>query len=189
MTFTLFSKKNTPKNSPVFNWSDHTSIEDSNAEGDKSSDDSSGASVGEFSSRGHFPETSNDPYSNYKLRLLKSSETLEDKLERLMRNAEKYGGLAQSNYLEQLVKFLTHYPDLVNRVPNNFHSNALELVIKIGDLRIAEQLISVLRANVRPENSHLLNRIKPLLNKIFNPEEYDKLKEPRRNNRNRMDGG
>lgn len=99
------------------------------------------------------------------MRLVASDETLEELLERLLRNIDKSGGDAQQNYLEQLLLFLNRNPELVNRVPKNFHSNPLELVIKIGDFKMAKELLS-LKAMVRPENRFLLKRIAHLLDRL-----------------------
>lgn len=100
--------------------------------------------------------------SHRRLRLLRSKESAEDLLERLLRNAENTGGQACSNYLEQLLHFLKRNPTFVNRVPNKYHSNALELVIKLGDYRVAKELIA-LNAYVRPENRSLMKKIAHLL--------------------------
>lgn len=141
---------------------------ESNSQGDDTE-----ASTDQTSSSGTISPLKVDRYNTRAFRLNPPNETQEEKLERLMRNAEKFGGLAQSNYLEQLVIFLTQYPDFVNRVPKNFHSNPLELVIKIGDLNITKELLK-LKANVRPENQFLLSRIKHLLKSSLFQDELEK---------------
>lgn len=88
--------------------------------------------------------------------------TLEELLEKLMQNAEKYSGNMRTQCLEKMLSLLQNNLDFVNRPPKNFHSNPLELVIKIGNDHIAKELLK-LKANVRPGNRHLLNQIKHLL--------------------------
>ena len=132
------------------------------------STDDSAASAGRSDASGsHFrPDTTPGLFSYRKMQLTRPKESYDDLLERLLRNAENSYGLASSHYLEQLVIFLTKNPGLVNRVPNKFHSNPLELVIALGDFTIAQKLLA-LNAVVRPENRHLLKKIEHLSQ--FNP--------------------
>lgn len=74
---------------------------------------------------------------------------------------EDSSGLARSNYLEFMVNFLNRNPELVNLVPNKFHSNPLELAINLGDQKSIQGLLS-LKAQVRPENRNLLKKIEHL---------------------------
>lgn len=101
--------------------------------------------------------------SHRKLRFLRPKKSLEDMLEKLLRSAEATGFEARENILKQLVIFLQKNPQLVNRVPNKFHSNPLELVILIGSTEIIKELLT-LKAQVRPQNRILLSKINYLLN-------------------------
>lgn len=109
---------------------------------------------------------SDNNYSYRNLRFHPPKYTLDELLEKLMANAETYSGNMREHCLEKMLSLLQNNSDFVNRVPENFHSNPLELVLKIGDLRMAQELLK-LKANVRPENRYLLNQIRELL-----PERY-----------------
>lgn len=103
----------------------------------------------------------NDVFSVY--RFLPSKYTLEQLVKKLLENAENYRGDARDSCLKNLLDLLHRFPNYdINKVPKNFHSNPLELVIQLGDMAVARELLK-LKANVRKENSYLLEKIKPLL--------------------------
>jgi hypothetical protein len=111
------------------------------------------------------PAATENKFKNYayrQLRLVRPTQSLQDLLEKILRNAENAGPKSCEIYLEQMLIFLKANPQLVNCVPNKFHSNPLELAIKLGIRNCIKELLH-LKAEVRPQNRFLLNRIKPLL--------------------------
>jgi hypothetical protein len=143
----FFSKTDNRPKTRFFKFAEVATTEDTSA--------SSGVGVLRFG------ETSS-VFSHHKFRLVRSKETLEELLEKLLINAEKSDGLARSHYLEQLLQFLTRNPKMVNHVRKDFHSNPLELVIKLGDMNVAKQLCAM-HATVRPEYRSLLKHIELFL--------------------------
>lgn len=152
MPYSFFAKTDKRPKQRFFNPSSMVSV-----------DDTSSSAGRDSSSSGVFiPLNTTNPFAFRQLRLIPSNRSQDELLERLMRNAENSLGQTCNNFLEQLVIFLKRNPDMTNRVPKGFHSNPLELVIQLGDLKIAKELIA-LKATVRPENRHLLKRIEHLL--------------------------
>lgn len=151
MRFTFFSKTDKRPKQRFFN-----------PPGSSSADDTS-VGAGQDSDRiGMMIPAAVNTLSYRTLRLLPPKESLDDLLEKLLRNAENSDGQACSRYLEQMLHFLKRNPELVNRVPNRFHSNPLEVVIRLGDLRVAQELL-LMKASVRPENRNLMKKIEHLL--------------------------
>ncbi|CAM6002488.1 unnamed protein product [Sphagnum balticum] len=134
-----------------------------NPPGEKTVDDAA-ASTGQGQSSGEagfrMLDTANLSYRS--LRLVRPKISPEELLEKLLRNADNAMGLASQHYLEQMLILIKKNPSLVNRVPKNFHSNPLELVIKLGNDSIAQELLQM-QAQVRPENRYLLKKIEHLL--------------------------
>lgn len=96
------------------------------------------------------------------LRLMPPKKTPEDQLADLLYNAEHSDGMARTNYFEAMLKHLKRYPSLLNRAPNKYHSNPLELAIQIGSTYIIQKLLEM-RATVRSEKQHLLESIMHLI--------------------------
>ena len=110
------------------------------------------------------------PLANTKLhyrhyRLTPPPETKEELLERLLRNAER-SGLASEHYLEQMLLFLKRNPDMVNKTPKKFHSNPLELVVQLGDARVAKELLA-LNATVSETYQTRLNEMIKKIESMF----------------------
>lgn len=152
MSFSFFSKTDKKRKPRFFNPPKTSTADDSSA--------SSGQDRAE--SGAFHPIDLTNPLSYRRIRLLPPKETMDDRLARLLKNAENAGGHACSEYLEQMLNLLKSHPELVNCVPKKFHSNPLEVVIRLGDTRVAKELLA-LKAWVRPENRSLLKRIEHLL--------------------------
>ncbi|MHB1948441.1 MAG: hypothetical protein ACYCQI_10055 [Gammaproteobacteria bacterium] len=148
----FFSKTDRTPRKPFFNPKDQGSVGDALAGG------SDRDRIGE----GTYRPADWDNASYRRLRFLPPVETLDDILEKLLRNAEFFDGRARSKYLEKMLKLLQRNPELVNRMPNNYHSRPLELALRLGELKVAEELLK-LDANVRPENRDLLQKVAHLL--------------------------
>ncbi|MDR3491645.1 MAG: hypothetical protein P4M12_06325 [Gammaproteobacteria bacterium] len=101
-------------------------------------------------------------FSQNRFRLLAPKKSLDEMLELLLRKAENSGPEACEFHLQQMLIFLKKNPDLVNRVPNKFHSNPLELAITLGYTSVIKELLHM-QAQVRPHNKNLLDKIKYLL--------------------------
>jgi len=95
------------------------------------------------------------------IRLLMSEVSLEQKLEKLMRNI-KATGLNSESYIEQLILFLSQHRDLVNHAPKSLDTNPLELAISLRSTKFITALLN-LNASVRPKFNYLNGQIEHLL--------------------------
>jgi hypothetical protein len=100
--------------------------------------------------------------SNGNIRLLRKDTSLDDVLNELLENIANLVGEQRERFLNKLVQFIKQYPELVNRAPKKFHSNALELIITLGEFKFVPDLLS-LKAEVRQGKEALLERIEHLL--------------------------
>ncbi|GEM_PF-6491699 len=108
MPFLFFSKTNKNPRKKFFNPKDDGYAED--AEANSGQERATGQSI-------PTPASMNN-LSYEKLRFLKSRDTLDDILERLLRNAESSN--SSEVYLEVMLTFLKKNPELVNQHPINF---------------------------------------------------------------------